>query len=126
MKRDYVRGNWNEPGEFDWVQVSPLARRFAIPGSECTVAINMITLAPELKRERPPHKHPHEQVMLILEGNGALTIDGESYPMHAGSYFVIPANVEHCFDVREATANIFNIDIFTPTRDEFICKKKVN
>ena len=40
--------------------------------------------------------------------------------MKAGGFFVIPANVLHRFDASETEEDILNIDIFFPTRNEYV------
>ncbi len=123
-KKDLVIGNWFDgTGDLEWSQTSPHARKFGIPGTDCTIAVNYITVKPGMGKERPMHKHEHEQIMLIMEGGGAVIVEGESYPMHDGSYVVIPPNVLHKYDASESLKNIINIDIFTPARNEFVHKK---
>lgn len=119
-------GNWlEETGDLEWSQTSPRSRKFGIPGTDCTVAVNYITITPGAEmKERPMHKHEHEQIMLILEGDGEVVVEGERYPMRDGSYCVIPPNVLHKYDAANATKNIINIDIFTPTREEFVHRKE--
>lgn len=119
--KGYIQGNWHdENGEFLPEHVSEAARRFGIPGTGCTVVVNEIKKCDSLKRPRPMHKHPHEQIMLIVRGNGELVLDGERYPMQAGGFFVIPANVPHRFDASTTEEDILNIDIFYPTRNEYV------
>lgn len=127
-KQELLVGNWFDgTGKLDWTRNLPGRKKFGIPGSDCTIAVNYIDVEPHSGqgKDRPPHKHEHEQIMLILEGDGALIVEGESYPMHKGSYAVIPPNLLHKFDASDASEpHIFNIDIFTPTRDEFVTWKE--
>ena len=119
-------GNWLEgTGPIDWVRNTPTRKKFGIPGTACTVAVNYIKVTPGTNQgaDRPMHSHEHEQIMLIMQGDGDVIIEGKRFPMHDGSYCVIPANVMHKYDVSNATKDIINIDIFTPTRDEFIKRK---
>ena len=119
--KGYIQGNWHdEGGEFLPAYIGEAARRFGIPGTGSTVVVNEIKKCDALKRPRPMHKHPHEQIMLIVRGNGDLVLEGERYPMKAGGFFVIPANVLHRFDASETEEDILNIDIFFPTRNEYV------
>lgn len=119
--KGYIQGNWHdENGEFLPEYIGEAARRFGIPATGCTVVVNEIKKCEALKRPRPMHIHPHEQIMLIVRGNGELVLDGDRYPMEAGGYFVIPANVPHRFDASTTTEDVLNIDIFYPTRNEYV------
>jgi len=123
--KGYIQGNWHDDnGEFLPVWVSERARRFGIPGTGCTVVVNEIKKAEGPVKERPMHVHPHEQIMLIVRGNGELVLDGERYPMKAGGYFVIPANVPHRFDASQTEEDVLNIDIFYPTRNEYVVRNE--
>ena len=64
----------------------------------------------------PLHTHPHEQVVNMIEGRFALTVDGETRVLEAGDVVVIPSNVPHG-GVGETPCRI--IDVFHPNRDEY-------
>lgn len=119
--KDLVTGNMYDQDNPDWKQVTPRAKRLAIPGSASTVALSVIEYNPESK-ERPPHTHVNEQITIILEGDGNFIIDGVKYPVEPGWFAVIPSNVPHCFESGSNTKKILNLDIFTPARDEFFRK----
>lgn len=65
----------------------------------------------------PNHKHPHEQVGVVIEGELYMTIAGETRLMKAGEAYVIPGNVEHAGRTGEKTAKVF--DSFSPVRDDY-------
>ncbi|MBI1744934.1 cupin domain-containing protein [Candidatus Acetothermia bacterium] len=65
----------------------------------------------------PNHKHPHEQVGVILEGELYMTIAGETRLMKAGEAYVIPGNVEHGGKTGDKPARVF--DTFSPVREEY-------
>ena len=46
----------------------------------------------------PPHSHPHEQMGIVLEGEGTLYIDGEEKHIKKGTSFWVPPNASHNFD----------------------------
>lgn len=64
----------------------------------------------------PDHKHPHEQVTTILEGEFELVVNGEKYLCKPGSVVVIPGNVPHN-GVAITSCRI--IDAFYPARTEY-------
>ena len=47
----------------------------------------------------PLHKHYHEQFLIILEGEGEAIVEDKRYPASAGSFFIIPHNVPHNFEL---------------------------
>src|SRR5207237_9435262 len=46
----------------------------------------------------PDHFHTYEEVVYVLEGEGALHIDGETAPLRAGSSVHLPARLVHCLE----------------------------
>ena len=119
--KNLVVGNMYDQENLNWKQISPRASRYAIPGSASTVALNVIKYEPGCQ-VRPPHSHVHEQIAIILEGDGNFIIDGVKYPVKPGWFAVIPSNVPHCFESGSNTKDIINLDIFTPARDDFFKK----
>ena len=45
----------------------------------------------------PHHQHDWEHVNYVIEGEGTLTLDGETYHLKAGDYAFVPPNVMHQF-----------------------------
>lgn len=45
----------------------------------------------------PRHEHPWPHINYILEGEGALFLDGEEIAIKAGSYAYVPSNKLHQF-----------------------------
>jgi len=64
----------------------------------------------------PRHKHPHEQVGFVIEGEITMVIGGESHAFKAGDSYVIPSNVEHDGRVTQHTVVL---DVFSPPREDF-------
>lgn len=62
------------------------------------------------------HKHPHEQITTVLEGEFELTVAGEKYICKPGSAVVIPGNVPHSAVALTACQIL---DTFYPPRAEF-------
>ena len=46
----------------------------------------------------PDHFHKYDEVVYVLEGTGALHIDGETVPLQAGSCVHLPARLVHCLE----------------------------
>lgn len=64
----------------------------------------------------PQHKHVHEQITYIAEGELEMTIGGEVHLLSAGMFFVIPSNVLHG---AVAKTNVKVIDVFNPVREDY-------
>jgi quercetin dioxygenase-like cupin family protein len=64
----------------------------------------------------PEHKHIHEQITYIVEGELEMTIGGKKYSFSAGNVHVIPSNVPHS---ALAVTDCKIIDSFAPARDDY-------
>lgn len=64
----------------------------------------------------PEHRHPHEQIVNVLEGELELTVDGMVHRMTPGTVYVIPPDVPHS---GRAVTNCRALDIFAPTREDY-------
>jgi quercetin dioxygenase-like cupin family protein len=62
----------------------------------------------------PLHRHPEEQVTLVLEGSVRLVADGESTALASGSWSVVGPDVEHGITAGPEGARI--VAIVTPRR----------
>lgn len=72
----------------------------------------------EVKKDAvlPLHKHIHEQVTQVEEGQFQLTVDGETKIYTRGMVAVIPPNVEHG-GIALTDCKLF--DIFSPVREDY-------
>lgn len=43
----------------------------------------------------PPHQHPEEEIMLVSEGAGEITVEGKAYPVGPGSMMYCSGNRLH-------------------------------
>lgn len=68
----------------------------ATPAIGCASVTQFIGIIPVGRA--PDHFHTYEEVVYVLEGNGALHIDGESAEMRAGSVVHLPARLVHCLE----------------------------
>jgi len=46
----------------------------------------------------PDHFHRYDEVVYVLEGEGALHVDGETAPLRAGTCVHLPAGLVHCLE----------------------------
>jgi quercetin dioxygenase-like cupin family protein len=72
----------------------------------------------EIKKDSslPEHRHVHEQITHIVEGQLEMVIGGEKYLFTAGTVHVIPSNVPHS---AHALTDCKVIDTFAPARDDY-------
>jgi quercetin dioxygenase-like cupin family protein len=62
------------------------------------------------------HRHYHEQITHILEGELKMKIGGEEYLLMPGAVHVIPSNVPHS---AIALTDCKVIDSFSPAREDY-------
>lgn len=64
----------------------------------------------------PEHQHPHEQTVILIEGEMDLHVEGVTHRLTPGMVFAIPGNVPH-----SGTAIVDSrvIDVFSPPREDF-------
>ena len=62
----------------------------------------------------PIHRHPEEQITLILEGTVMLTVEGNTSILEAGGWSVVGCDVEHGITAGPDGARI--LAIITPRR----------
>ena len=65
----------------------------------------------------PKHAHPHEQMGLVLQGEVAFTIGGETRQVRQGDAYLIPGGVEHSVLVSAGWALL--LETFSPPREEY-------
>ena len=64
----------------------------------------------------PEHRHVHEQITYVMEGQLEMVIGGEKYLFTAGTVHVIPSNTPHS---ATALTDCKVIDSFAPARDDY-------
>jgi quercetin dioxygenase-like cupin family protein len=62
------------------------------------------------------HKHIHEQITYVIEGELDMTIGGEFVPLRPGMFHVIPSNTLHS---AVAKTDCIAIDVFNPVREDY-------
>jgi len=101
-------------GTFDELPVSePFAglRRRTIDAAKSTV--NEYSFEPGASF--PIHRHPEEQVTLVLDGTVELTVEGESAQLGPGGWSVVGGDVEHGITAGPRGARI--VAIISPRRE---------
>ena len=68
------------------------------PGLEIGV---YVLVAPEPDRQQP---HADDEVYIVLEGRGVLTVEGDEFPLLEGSMHFVPAGADHRFTGYEGLA----------------------
>lgn len=63
----------------------------------------------------PEHKHPHEQVVAVLDGELELVVDGVAHRLTPGTVFVIPPDTPHS---GRGVTRCRVLDVFAPTRED--------
>ena len=69
----------------------------------------------------PLHKHPSEQILIMLEGEEDHICGEEKFLMKAGDICIHPPNVMHGGETKKGFKGI---DIFSPPREEWLAKLK--
>jgi quercetin dioxygenase-like cupin family protein len=67
----------------------------------------------------PPHRHLHEQVSYVAEGEILFIMDDEKVKLGPGDLFTVPSDKLHTIQLLTSHARL--IDCFTPIREDFIC-----
>ena len=79
----------------------------ASPGLELGV---YVLVAPEPDRQEP---HEDDEVYVVLDGTGVLTVEGEELPVRPGQAVFVPAGADHRFTAYEGLSVLV---IFTKAR----------
>src|SRR5579864_5529191 len=71
----------------------------------------------------PEHRHPNEQVGIVVRGDFTFTVGGETRVRKPGDMWVIPADVPHAVD-RAGEAGCTIVQTFSPPRDDWADKPR--
>ncbi len=66
----------------------------------------------------PEHRHPHEQMSIVVQGRVRFFIEGEERIASPGDVLHIPSNCLHGATMMDE--EVVLIDIFTPIRQDFL------
>jgi quercetin dioxygenase-like cupin family protein len=102
-------------------RVSELKTRRVLDGITLRATAGEKTMMTFFEFERhaviPPHKHPHEQITYIVEGEMEFTVNGETKLLTAGDGVVIPPNQEHSARVHDKPSKA--LDAWYPIREDY-------
>ena len=65
----------------------------------------------------PTHRHPHEQITYVIEGEMEFSLNGETRVLKAGDGIVILSNQEHSARVPDKPAKA--VDAWHPVREDY-------
>jgi quercetin dioxygenase-like cupin family protein len=65
----------------------------------------------------PPHRHPHEQISVVIQGRLKMTVGTETFVLEAGQGVQVPSQVEHWAEALEETQAQ---DSFSPIREDYV------
>ena len=105
--------NWNA---MEWEEVLPGVARKVFTGEGSTMSMTKLEFG---HAPFPPHKHMHEQLVYIMEGECDFFVASKMYKLKPGSLLYIPGEVEHYIKVTSREP-VLNLDIFTPKRADYI------
>lgn len=67
-----------------------------------------------------PHRHPQEQIMIVLDGQCDEIIDGKRYTVKKGDVIILPPNIEHGAYIGPQDVQV--IDVFGYPRSDYLLK----
>jgi mannose-6-phosphate isomerase-like protein (cupin superfamily) len=82
--------------EADSATAGRMFRLLATPDVGCASVTQFVGYIPVGRA--PDHFHTYDEVVYVLEGEGALHIDGETAPLRPGSCVHLPARLVHCLE----------------------------
>ena len=68
--------------------------------------------------EVPIHRHPHEQIGLVLQGQAEFVLGDEKRVIGPGEEYTVPPNMKHGGSALEESCVL--LDIFSPIREDFL------
>lgn len=66
------------------------------------------------------HAHPHHQLVYVISGAIAITVNGQTQTAKTGDSFVVDGGVEHQASALEDSEVL---DVFTPIREDYAPKQ---
>jgi quercetin dioxygenase-like cupin family protein len=68
--------------------------------------------------ETPQHRHPHEQMSIVMSGRVRFFVEGEERICSPGDVLQFPSNCLHGATMMDE--EVVLIDVFTPRREDFL------
>ena len=72
------------------------------PGRGCSVATQFVGHIPPGRA--PDHRHPYDEIVLVLQGEGIAHIGGGDHVLGPGTYLHLPPGLVHCLENTGSTA----------------------
>jgi quercetin dioxygenase-like cupin family protein len=120
MSSEFVRAT-EEERRAVVTAVDSIPRAVLRPGADTAImpagnmTLSFLRLSPGLDARL--HSHPEEQVVVVLEGEMDVALDGKLYRVRAGDIAVIPGGVPHSGVTLSEGCRV--LDIFSPARKDF-------
>ena len=102
--------------ENPWIDIVPGIRRRTIANG---ATMYQMVARLDAGSRMPEHKHPHEQIVHILEGRMKLIVSGVPHELKKGESFYLAGNVPHGV---EAIDDTMVLDTFSPPRDDYLAR----
>lgn len=83
------------------------------PSSGCGGATQFVGSIPP--GQAPPHRHPYDEVLYLLQGVGVAHLGADDVPVAAGSCLHLPPGLEHCLENTGGTT-MRVLGVFHPAR----------
>ena len=99
----------------DWQPVREGVERKAFGGAGATLALHRL----QPGHEPRPHSHPNEQIVYIIEGEVDFHVGNAVHRLGAGGLLVVPPDAMH-HAVVVGQKPVLNLDVFTPSRPEYL------
>lgn len=100
-------------------RVDQLPTRELFPGFTAklvhTPAVTYSFVRCEAGASFPEHQHPHEQTVIVLEGELELQVGGETHRLTPGVVLPIPGHTPHA---GRAIVDSRVLDVFSPVRED--------
>jgi quercetin dioxygenase-like cupin family protein len=112
----------NEVKAYNWTDVPTNQPRAGITmrgfrGDKALVCYNVLT--PEFTPG--PHKHPFDQIFMIVQGRVNLHIEDQVFDCGPGTVIRIPPNAMHWAEAPlPENSPTINIDVFGPAREDYL------
>jgi len=106
-------GNWND---LPWQTFRKGMLRKIFTGEGATIMVSEFKNGHDVN----PHKHPYEQIAMILEGECDYFVAGVKNSLKPGGFLIVPPDVEHYIHVHSSSVPCINLDVFTPRRDGYV------
>jgi len=81
------------------------------PGRSCATATQFVGQIPPGRA--PEHSHPYDEVVLVLEGEGIVHVDGAEHPLTPGTCTHLPPGQLHCLE-NNGTTSMRVLGVFHP------------